>query len=573
MIRHLLVYLCIASPALAQQLDLHRLSNSSGVQAVGFNPALISDARYGGMLHLSTVRVDFSSSVVANNFIPTSGTSINWKDNRYQTQRLEWQGPAYMKQFKNAAAFAISTHYRAFQQSSGNLFEAMRVDVRPNKAPLITEGSYASSGLRELAFSYAHPLHFRSHFVKTGVTVKRMNLNHQYNVQTSRLVIDGNALQGTLTGANFPQTTDFSLRDFTAGAFTNTGFDLGLVYEFRPKSEDFAYPMDGKTRYEPGVNKYKARLSLSLTDIGQVSSTSAFGSRTFANTRIDRANLSNGLSGALDEWQIPATENANVLLNLPTQFHLLAEVAPGKKGWHLGVLYRGQPKAASLDLGGRALVAFIPRKENDGFEFAVPVGWSTLEKQMSVGLHLRMGPFVLGSERLNGLWDAKVPLPSAYIGLSIAVGAKKKKDRDADSVSDRKDRCPDLPGLWVFKGCPDTDLDGIEDKLDACPENAGPKETNGCPDRDGDGIFDNLDACPDQPGLAKFNGCPDTDNDGIPDSDDECPNEAGPIENGGCPQAKSAQLRFDSPERQVTKILLIPHEQGLQAKRRKTRIQ
>lgn len=117
-------------------------------------------------------------------------------------------------------------------------------------------------------------------------------------------------------------------------------------------------------------------------------------------------------------------------------------------------------------------------------------------------------------------------------GFSYGLGAG---DADKDGVSDKKDKCPDVPGLKEFEGCPDTDADGIPDNLDDCPEEAGPKENNGCPDTDGDGVLDKDDACVDVAGLVELGGCPDADEDGISDVDDECPEEAGDAENKGCP--------------------------------------
>ena len=108
-------------------------------------------------------------------------------------------------------------------------------------------------------------------------------------------------------------------------------------------------------------------------------------------------------------------------------------------------------------------------------------------------------------------------------------------DRDKDGVSDKKDQCPDLPGLKEFNGCPDSDNDGLPDNKDECPEEAGPENTKGCPDNDQDGIPNNNDKCPDDFGLLENDGCPDSDNDGLIDVEDKCPNESGEIENEGCP--------------------------------------
>jgi outer membrane protein OmpA-like peptidoglycan-associated protein len=102
-------------------------------------------------------------------------------------------------------------------------------------------------------------------------------------------------------------------------------------------------------------------------------------------------------------------------------------------------------------------------------------------------------------------------------------------------VSDKKDICPEVPGLKEFEGCPDTDGDGIPDNKDACPEEAGTPELNGCPDADGDGIADKDDACPNAAGEASMNGCPDSDADGVADNVDKCPQKPGEAANNGCP--------------------------------------
>ena len=119
-------------------------------------------------------------------------------------------------------------------------------------------------------------------------------------------------------------------------------------------------------------------------------------------------------------------------------------------------------------------------------------------------------------------------------------------DRDKDGIKDKDDRCPDIPGLPEFQGCPDTDGDGIPDIDDACPTVAGPVENNGCPwpDTDGDGVLDKDDACPTVPGPVENKGCPwpDTDGDGVLDKDDECPTVPGLVELKGCPRKVAEEV-------------------------------
>jgi len=136
-------------------------------------------------------------------------------------------------------------------------------------------------------------------------------------------------------------------------------------------------------------------------------------------------------------------------------------------------------------------------------------------------------------------------------GIAGRIGNKKEPvvkalpplpvDTDNDGIIDSLDKCPTVPGLTKYEGCPvpDTDKDGINDEEDKCPTAAGVARYQGCPvpDTDKDGINDEEDKCPTEAGPASNQGCPfkDTDGDGIPDDQDKCPTVAGVRENDGCP--------------------------------------
>jgi len=116
------------------------------------------------------------------------------------------------------------------------------------------------------------------------------------------------------------------------------------------------------------------------------------------------------------------------------------------------------------------------------------------------------------------------------------------KDSDGDGILDVNDKCPTVPGVAKYEGCPvpDTDGDGINDDDDKCPTVKGVAKYQGCPipDTDGDGINDEDDKCPTVPGVAAYQGCPvpDRDKDGIPDSEDKCPDVPGVAAEQGCPE-------------------------------------
>ncbi|MEL6123118.1 MAG: TonB-dependent receptor, partial [Bacteroidota bacterium] len=117
--------------------------------------------------------------------------------------------------------------------------------------------------------------------------------------------------------------------------------------------------------------------------------------------------------------------------------------------------------------------------------------------------------------------------------LVYEFGAEGPSDMDGDGIADKKDACPNEPGIKAFNGCADTDGDGIPDKEDNCPMFAGDAINMGCPDTDGDGFIDIKDDCKDVAG--DLNGCPDSDGDGVADKDDNCPNAAGTL--AGCPDS------------------------------------
>jgi len=142
---------------------------------------------------------------------------------------------------------------------------------------------------------------------------------------------------------------------------------------------------------------------------------------------------------------------------------------------------------------------------------------------------------------VGSLKERKVATPKAIPVQPPLV----EKDTDGDGIVDSKDKCPSIPGVLKYNGCPipDTDGDGINDEQDSCPKVPGVARYNGCPipDTDGDGINDEQDSCPKVLGVARYNGCPipDTDGDGINDEEDSCPKMPGVRENHGCPEIQS----------------------------------
>ncbi len=365
------------------------------------------------------------------------------------------------------------------------------------------------------------------------------------------------------------------------------GFDFGAVYEWRPKPDSvYRYDMDGKTGLvRKDLNKYRFRGGISLIDWGWVRYKTAFNRGYGVVPNAERAgvpadwhywNIANLSIDGIEELdsvllsrfeRLHASEGLTV--PLPAVVSLQADWnVMDVKGLYLGLTTVHPFRMSRWAPRGFHTFTLAPRFEHKWVGAALPLTLNEMG-QADVGLSMMLGPVLLGTHSLNGLFAAKTNRVHVFAAVRIPIPYATPRDRDGDKVSNRKDkcrnepglwenrgcpealsvvrdrdgdgvlddedRCPDLPGIASAQGCPDKDKDGVADIDDECPDDYGPAAMRGCPDTDGDGIIDKNDACPRTPGLAPFLGCPDTDGDTVPDNQDECPNKAGDPLHDGCP--------------------------------------
>lgn len=426
------------------------------------------------------------------------------------------------------------------------------------------------------------------HFLKMGVGVKFLqgiasgylhskDVNYGFNNKDTTFLLQGDFSYGY--SQNLEEGID--AKDVMSGSASKlgVGFDLGFVYEWRPDYQDYKYDMDGKTDiWRQDKNKYKARVGVSFLDIGGMRFVKGGKSRNFSVNESNPFDLTifkdagdiESFDNVLDSlmkndpnWSEKENTGKTYFHNLPTSMSIQA----GFQIW----------KDFNVDITG--IFNLIPKKSESRVRIANQItitpsydwSWVSIHFPISynnfsgfkAGVASRLGPITIGITDFKSLFaKGKINGAEVYAGLRVPILYGAPKDRDGDKVSDKKDKCKDVPGVWVFlgcpdtdgdgiqdsedecpaepglpafKGCPDTDGDGVPDKIDNCPDEPGLPQFNGCPDRDGDGIIDMNDECPDMPGTAAFNGCPDTDGDGIPDHKDACPNVPGPEINDGCP--------------------------------------
>jgi outer membrane protein OmpA-like peptidoglycan-associated protein len=360
-----------------------------------------------------------------------------------------------------------------------------------------------------------------AHVLKGGLTAKLL-----FN-GTSAFAYAEN-YEGTILGSDAGiKTLGSGEAGITYDSKLGFGADIGVEYEYRPAE------LAGNE-----VAEYRLKAGLSLLDFGGFSSKNARyqdlqpggGIPSGINAMFDRYGKkeADGAPALKGEYTmgLPTVLAASVdyQFSLPIPVPLFLNFTPyialGQNSAHKAY------KFTSFNL--------IPHAEWKNFGVSVPLQYDQYGK-FTAGIGLRAFSYVwIGSNTLFKNILSKNNY-SADIHFMVKVPFYEKNDSDKDGVPDKKDKCPEVPGLKKFQGCPDTDGDGIPDDQDACPNEAGPAATNGCPDRDGDGVPDKDDRCPDVAGSKELQGCADKDGDGIPDSDDECPDQAGTKATKGCP--------------------------------------
>ncbi len=397
------------------------------------------------------------------------------------------------------------------------------------------------------------------HFLKAGVTVKLLqgleavycyirDLDYQVSTKDTMSFFKTSVAYGHSDNLNFGGNNLDPGKVYKFTSSPGFGFDLGAVYEWRPNLSDYEYTMDGKTGLlRRDKNKYKVKASLAITDIGGIRFKKGGLSRNF-QADVNRFNVGqfsnvsnfNTFDSTLTSNFDAKDDKGTFTMMLPTAINAQVDYNVWKPVYvNFGMNFSNFFKKREAKVHDYTTLSLTPRVEGKWFGLGVPVSYNTLSGSRSdfvaVGACVRLGPLVIGSNDLMNYFSSDVFGASFYFVLKVPVPYGMKKDRDRDGISDRKDKCVDVPGVWEFKGCPDKDGDHVQDSEDRCPEQAGIKELQGCPDKDGDGITDLDDMCPDSAGTAEFKGCPDTDGDKIMDRLDACPFEAGAFEYNGCP--------------------------------------
>jgi outer membrane protein OmpA-like peptidoglycan-associated protein len=565
----ILLFLISSLTIKAQSYTGYFHDNYAGVQSVLFNPASIADSRFKTDINLFSVSGTVGNDLYGVKLFDVFKNGYDFDRESKMTPsnanngrvNFDVMGPSFMFNIAPKHTLAVFTRARSItnlRDINGNLIDQVKDGLDESSDFNLNAGNAkgASNTWGELGISYAAVLYqHNQHFLKGGLTAKYLQggvngyiqgkdvhltfVENTVNPQNSVLATSGEITIGA--SQDFEANEDYKF-DAKSRGF---GFDLGLVYEWRPNYADYdlnnAKPADNNFR---DLNKYKVRFGLSVTDIGSID---------YKNAKQDTYNLNgvvtqqmiddaDNLYDFLNQHYTKTSTSKGAKTNLPTALHADVDWNMYKK-FYLNLNGDiNMVSANKLNAYGIAdRVSLTPRYESRWFSFYVPMTWMEYSG-MQVGSGIRLGAFFVGSGSvLSNVVSKDSKGADFHVGMKIPVYEKKFKDTDGDGVIDKEDACKKVAGPVENHGCPwpDTDGDKVFDKDDSCPEIAGPVENKGCPwkDSDGDTLLDNADACPTVAGPVENKGCPwkDTDKDSVLDKDDACPEVAGLVENRGCP--------------------------------------
>ncbi|NRT16579.1 outer membrane protein OmpA-like peptidoglycan-associated protein [Flavobacterium sp. 28A] len=546
----ILVFASFAS-ANAQSYLGYTHDNYAGVQGVLFNPASIVDSRFKTDINLFSISTSINndaygvslSDALKSDYDFDTQARKSFSNNNNLAFNTDIMGPSFMFNIAPKHSLAIFTRARAFANVlnvNGEVVNDITKDANVS-FPTGTLGSPNAIGNSwgELGISYAAVIMQKGqHFLKGGVTAKYLQGVANYQLQGNNVTVRyddrGNPLIDTYTTtgtAVYGSSQDFATNDNIDidSKSRGFGFDLGLVYEWRP-DYDASRTDINNLRDE---NKYKIRFGVSVTDIGSMKYDKGILNSYDLNKTITAANYQD--ADNFDEFMknnyTNTVINGSVKSYLPTALHADVDWNIHRK-FYLNVNgdfnVVDKNKLSQNSIANR--VSLTPRFESKWFSFYVPISYMDYSKQAQVGVGLRTGVFFIGSgSAISNLISDNSRAVDFHLGLKIPIYQKK------DAIVEVTEVMIEETAL-----APDSDGDGVIDRDDACIDIAGPADNKGCPypDSDNDGTLDKDDKCPTVAGPTENNGCPwaDSDEDGVADKDDKCPTVKGTVANNGCPE-------------------------------------
>ncbi len=474
------------SPARAQHLPGVAMENYAGTQALYHNPAFVADSRY--KVHVNLVGV---SLYEANNHIrynaPYSFLSLmtNNVPDQYRNEKgaivlprenlvekrnardrhlnigIEGRLPSAMFSLRDGQfGVGLSTRVRTITnltQTSIPIASTLRARGKdPGMLEKLYENQAATLHLNavgELAFTAGGVLIDNdTDFFKVGATVKRLiglynahiliddgsyTIRTDPNYNNEKEYYDLAAVSArygyTADGAyqNFKPTPGWILGPESAGG--GWGFDVGMVYEYRPDANKYAYREKGERKLDGSKNKYLYRFSVALTDVGAVRFKNADYTRQYQVTTTNKSlrfdefqelEGTAGFFGAINTSLATDTTARTTSFRsvLPTALQASLDYQLKPNLYVNALLVQNLISPGAFGMKGESVLAVTPRYETKWYQVSVPVSLMNRYGSLGIGLAGRVGPLWFGTDHLAGLLNLGKPkIFSLYAGISAGL--------------------------------------------------------------------------------------------------------------------------------------------------------
>lgn len=549
----------------AQYMEGYATSNYSGINGINYNPASVVDSRTKLDINFLT-----ASLTIDNNYLGLQQNLINPFDsslfevairsnngkNKNVFINADILGPSFLFTLNESHSIGFITQYRTLSnfknvsEEFADLYYSNLEDMNlVGKGINSNNMNFSTTAWNEYGIFYGQELYRKSHHwfsggiklkITQGIHAAGINFGSLYTEMNSDSTVSVNGQDvNYLTSHNIAEGWRSNWNKFNG---FGAGFDLGFNYEWRAHPDSLEYQMDGKLNPSREMSKHKLRIGLTISDIGFVNYKAGSSGEINANSNnFDILNYNlrtlGGFEEAIDENFSSSNSISNFRMALPTSASIQADYNIHKGFFINSTYFHSFKRDKTLSINYNSRLTVTPRWDWRWMGAYVPYA-ITATGNKHLGLNIMFGPFLIGTRDIGTfLWKDENYFGNIHFGVKVTSLHFRPEDFDKDGVSDKKDKCPEIPGVWEFKGCPDTDGDKVPDMMDECPTIAGVKDLNGCPDADGDGITDSKDKCPSAIGLAYFDGCPDLDGDSIIDRLDACPDLPGKLEHLGCPDS------------------------------------
>jgi len=227
-----------------------------------------------------------------------------------------------------------------------------------------------------------------------------------------------------------------------------TGIDLGFMYEYRPGAER---TYSGISECDQQLNRtYRWKFGASLNDVGfiQYDGSAYAVSATNVNYTADSIfaiqQLYSANESSLNHFDQMGAAASSLGANPKSNFTSYTPMALNVQWdyrfnkWHLGAYWTQNLKP--LDMPGlrrTSTISFVPRRQEERFEYGFPITIIRDYQQLNVGAYLRIGPLVVGSNNLAGL--GRFLGNSGTNGANFYIGFRSKLGNCSKTIYDYAD--------------------------------------------------------------------------------------------------------------------------------------